>query len=313
MQKLAIAAALTVVSLATLHGANAADMSARPMAYTPPPPPPPAFSWTGFYIGANAGGGSSHNDFNGTQTGSFTPTAFPGLAFPFTDSFAGSSDRGGGFAGGQIGFNYEFPFSHVVIGVEGDGDWANINGANNGCTTITSGAPVFTVGSTGGCATINSTLNSYETVRGRLGYAFDTGSYSFPSVLVYATGGGAWGRVNGNSTTTCVGPGCPGATIPIISGGTASFNNSTGTGWVAGAGFEWVFFQNWTFRFEYLHLQFPNESTNFTTTTVTGVAPGVLPGTNTATTHISSNLGVDVMRLGVNYLFNFGGPAYARY
>jgi len=34
-------------------------------------------------------------------------------------------------------------------------------------------------------------------------------------------------------------------------------------------------------------------------------------GLGTATTHISSNVGVDVVRFGVNYLFNFGGPAYA--
>jgi outer membrane immunogenic protein len=311
MQKLTIATALAVASIAMFNGANAADMTARPMAYTPPPPPPPVFSWTGFYIGANAGGGSSHNNFNGTDSGSFTPTAFPGFAFPFASSFGGSVDNAGGIAGGQIGFNYEFPLSHVVIGVEADGDWADISGVNNGCTTITSGAPVFAIGSPGGCATVNNRLNSFETVRGRLGYAFDTRSYAFPSVLVYATGGGAWGQINGNANTTCLGAICPGASIPIVGGGSASFNNGTGSGWVAGAGFEWAIFQHWTFRFEYLHLQFPNVSTNFTTTTLTGAAPGILPGTNTATTHISSNVGVDVVRLGVNYLFNFGGPAYA--
>ena len=109
MQKLAIAAALVVVSLATLHGANAADMSARPMAYTPPPPPPPVFSWTGFYIGANGGGGSSHNNFNGSQTGATTFAFLPGVAFPSTTGFGGSVDNAGGIAGGQIGFNYEFP------------------------------------------------------------------------------------------------------------------------------------------------------------------------------------------------------------
>ena len=92
-----------------------------------------------------------------------------------------------------------------------------------------------------------------------------------------------------------------------FSGGGATFNNSN-NGWTAGAGFEWAIYQHWTARFEYLHMQFPNASTNFTTTTSAG---GLLPSTTTATTHISSNVGVDVVRIGVNYLFNFGGPTYA--
>jgi outer membrane immunogenic protein len=310
MQKLAIAAALTVVSLATLHEASAAELPAPPPrarpVYRPPPPPPPVFSWTGFYIGGNGGGGSFHNDFNGTQTGSVT-NGFG--TFPFTSSFGGTTGGIGGILGGQIGFNYEWPLSHWVIGVEADGDWSNLAGTNSGCSTITSGP--LGIGSPGGCATVNSTLNGFETVRGRVGYAIDTGSYTFPSVLVYATGGGAWGQVNGNNVTTCLGPACPGASPPFT-GGTATFNHGE-SGWTAGAGFEWAFFQHWTARIEYLHLQFPNGSTNFTTTTVNGAAPalGIPAGTGTSTTHISTNVGVDVVRFGVNYVFNFGGPAYA--
>jgi outer membrane immunogenic protein len=163
------------------------------------------------------------------------------------------------------------------------------------------------VGTTAGCSTITSTLNSFETVRGRLGYAFDTGSYAFPSVLLYATGGGVWGQASGNRTLTCVGATCPGATAFPFSGGSASFNDSD-SGWVAGAGFEWVIYEHWTWRFEYLHMQFPNVSTNFTTTNGFG---GAVPGTATQATHISSNVGVDVVRIGVNYLFHWGGPSYA--
>jgi outer membrane immunogenic protein len=300
-------AAVAVLAFNAIQAASAAELPARPAprpVYTPPPPPPPIFSWTGFYIGANGGGGSSHNNFNGTQTGAQTLTAFPGVAFPFTTSFGGSVDNAGGIAGGQIGFNYEFPLSHVVIGVEADGDWANINGSNTGCSTFTSGALVGPAN----CATVNNRINSFETVRGRLGYAFTTNSDVFPSVLLYATGGGAWDQVNGNALTTCVGTGCPGTSVPFT-GGSATFSQGN-SGWTAGAGFEWAFFQHWTARFEYLHLQFPNASTNFTTTVATG--GGIFTaGTGTATTHISSNVGVDVVRFGVNYLFNFGGPAYA--
>jgi outer membrane immunogenic protein len=76
----------------------------------------PVFSWTGFYIGGNGGGGSSHNKFNGNETNSTTLTGIPGV-FPSTSNFSGSVDGGGAILGGQIGFNYEFPLSHVVIGV----------------------------------------------------------------------------------------------------------------------------------------------------------------------------------------------------
>ena len=261
-------------------GAKAAD-AALPMKAFPTPIEPP-FSWTGFYLGANGGGGSAWSHSRVTQATPFGPTSFCcgfGLA--------------GGILGGQAGFNYEFP-SHWLIGIEGDGDWAQISRSSSGCPIFTGGP--FT-GFTAGCATNNVTLNSFETVRGRLGYAFNTGSSFSPSVLLYGTGGWAWGQLSGNSTTTCLGVFCPGASVPFTGGG-ASFND-TANGWTAGAGLEIAFARHWTARFEFLHLQFNNVGTSFSTITASPVL-----GTGTATTHISSNVNVDVVRIGVNYLFN---------
>ena len=262
-------------------GAKAAD-AALPMKASPTPIEPP-FSWTGFYLGANGGGGSAWSHSRVTQATPFGPTSFCcgfGLA--------------GGILGGQAGFNYEFP-SHWLIGIEGDGDWAQISRSSSGCPIFTGGP--FT-GFTAGCATNNVTLNSFETVRGRLGYAFNTGSSFSPSVLLYGTGGWAWGQLSGNSTTTCLGVFCPGASVPFTGGG-ASFND-TANGWTAGAGLEIAFARHWTARFEFLHLQFNNVGTSFSTITASPVL-----GTGTATTHISSNVNVDVVRIGVNYLFNW--------
>jgi outer membrane immunogenic protein len=280
-------AAAAILGLFAASGVKAADMP-LPMK-APPPPPAPIFSWTSFYIGGNGGGGSFWDGFSLTQTSAAGPAGTSG-------NFQGV----GGLAGGQVGFNYEFFPSHVVIGVEGDGDWASIGGANTGCSTFTGG--VF-VGTTAGCATNNVTLNNFETVRGRLGYAFDTSSTFAPSVLVYATGGWAWGNSSGNSTVTCLGPFCPGLTIPFT-GGTASFRDSE-NGWTAGGGMEWAFAQHWSARIEYLHLQFNNVNTNYTLTTTS------ILGTIPVSTHISSNNSVNVVRFGINYLFNFGGLAYA--
>jgi outer membrane immunogenic protein len=66
------------------------------------PRPSPVFSWTGFYLGGNVGGGTSHINFSGT--GVFT---IAGVADPF--AFANSGTASGILAGGQLGFNMNCP------------------------------------------------------------------------------------------------------------------------------------------------------------------------------------------------------------
>jgi len=267
-----------IVALAALQSASAADIE---QPYVKAPAPVPVFNWTGFYIGANIGGASSTQNFNGTQATTSGSTAFSGTA--------GSTADGGTVAGGEIGFNYEFPM-RVVVGVEADGSWANLVSTIGSCSTFTSG--LFT-GQQAGCATTNTTLNNFETVRGRLGYALPWGP-----IMVYGTGGWARASVSGSSTLNCLGPGCA---VPFT-GGTASFSNSP-SGWTAGGGVEWAFLPSWTLRMEYLHLEFDNVSTSYSSTTVS--PPPI--GANTATTHITSNNGVQVWRIGVSYLFHLGG------
>jgi outer membrane immunogenic protein len=144
--------------------AAAADLPPAPQSYYKAPPYMPVYTWTGFYLGINGGGalGSSKWDT------------------------AGSFNTSGGLVGGTIGYNYQI--SHVVLGVEGDMDWASISG-----TTTNAGCPA-------GCKTSDSWLS---TVRGRAGYAFDR-------FLPYVTGGAAFGDIRANTaglttTTTNVG------------------------------------------------------------------------------------------------------------
>ena len=109
MKKLWFAAALglAVVGIAP---ASAADLAAKPYVKAPPPPPP-IYDWTGFYIGANGGWGESHScvDFV-TALGTFA---------------SGCGDRSGGVVGGQIGYRWQF--NQFVVGVEGQGDWADLS------------------------------------------------------------------------------------------------------------------------------------------------------------------------------------------
>src|ERR1700729_2288100 len=125
MKKLLRATALTSLLLGTSLAAKAADlpppqMTPRaPVAYIPAAP---MFSWTGFYIGGNVGGGWSR--------GNVTDSLF-GVNF---DNGNSASFLGGG----QVGGNYQI--GSFVIGAEADFDWfANNNNSSNG-TTVPGGA-----------------------------------------------------------------------------------------------------------------------------------------------------------------------------
>src|SRR5581483_10939079 len=76
----------------------------------PPAPVVAVYDWTGFYIGANGGWAQSHScvDFI-TALGTFA---------------SGCGDRSGGVVGGQIGYRWQF--NQFVVGVEGQGDWADL-------------------------------------------------------------------------------------------------------------------------------------------------------------------------------------------
>ncbi len=142
--------ALLSIALMT-QSALAADLPRRNEApfYAPPPP---LFTWTGLYAGINGGVG----------LGGFTSGG--------SSYFGGTS---GGLAGGTIGYNYQS--GTLVVGIEADVDWADINGRNT---------PFFGVSS-------KSTVDELNTVRGRLGYAYDR-------TLFFVTGGYAGGSVSGN-------------------------------------------------------------------------------------------------------------------
>src|SRR5271154_1050441 len=100
-----LSAALIVA--ATSVSANAADMG---MPYKSAPMPQSAYSWTGFYLGANAGGGIANSDH-------LDPDDFFGGNTKFQEAF------------GTVGFTagYNWQFGHTVLGIEGDYNWANVD------------------------------------------------------------------------------------------------------------------------------------------------------------------------------------------
>src|SRR4051812_13214177 len=105
MSKLRLGFMAATALVAVTSVASAADMPVRPI-YKAPPPPPPAFSWTGFYIGAIAGGGWS--------TTEAAVTGFD-VNFPNGEGFGESgfsvpvaqTQSNGFLAGGTVGFNWQ--------------------------------------------------------------------------------------------------------------------------------------------------------------------------------------------------------------
>ena len=103
-----------------LMTARAADMPVRPV-YKAPPPVVPVWSWTGCYIGANAGGAWQKVD-NALIAANGTPAYFGVTVLPEVSRNGTGDLEGSGFIGGaQVGCNYQS--GRVVWGVETDFNW----------------------------------------------------------------------------------------------------------------------------------------------------------------------------------------------
>jgi outer membrane immunogenic protein len=181
---LSLLASTAALALAT-SAATAADLPA-PAAAPPPFVSVPAFTWTGFYVGVNAGWGWRNN--NNEPVFLAPGPGTPGLAG--TLNFPGGDD-GGFTGGGQIGYNYQF--GSFVVGAEADIQWAD-SGNNRGAVFVpaTGFAGTFVPG-----AFTNDSPDWFGTVRARLGVAIDR-------VLIYGTGGLAY---TDNNTGWVVGGG----------------------------------------------------------------------------------------------------------
>jgi outer membrane immunogenic protein len=155
MQRFLLTACAGLLAAAVASPSFAADLprpayKAAPAVYVAP------FSWSGFYVGINAGYGWGNSTWTNvlSTTGNFKTT--------------------GAVIGGTLGYNLQTGL--WVWGIEGDLDWSSIKGSSNSGLYCLLQA---------GCETKNTWLG---TVRGRIGYAWDRW-------LPYFTGGVAFGSV----------------------------------------------------------------------------------------------------------------------
>jgi outer membrane immunogenic protein len=171
---------LLAATAAAALGVSSAFAADLPVRSEPPPPFVPAvpiFTWTGFYVGVNAGWG--WRDDNRTPVILTPGIGTPGLAGQL--DFSG--DDGGFTGGGQIGYNYQI--GSFVIGAEADIQWADTGNNQN---VIFTPAPGFTGVFLPGEFSSNAP-EWFGTLRARLGFAADR-------FLVYATGGLAYTEDN---------------------------------------------------------------------------------------------------------------------
>jgi outer membrane immunogenic protein len=263
------AAALVAISAVS---ASAADMAP---AYTKAPPPvvAPVYNWTGFYVGGNIGGGWGH----ATDPVYFQATGFPTPLL--TEN--GSTSPSGVLGGAQAGYNWQT--SNLVLGIETD-----IQGSGISATAITPGL----LSTCGVPCSVTETdkLTWFGTTRGRIGYGWT-------NWMVYATGGAAYGGVNTSGVENFVG----GVTPQQQSQQLLTSTTTTRVGWTAGAGVEGRFAGQWSWKLEYLYMDFGTNNYAFPD------APPLAPGTITQSLHLTSN----VVRVGVNY--HFGAPVVAQY
>jgi outer membrane immunogenic protein len=164
----------------------------------------------------------------------------------------GGGNSGGVVGGGQIGYNYQFT-PLFVAGVETDFQGTSIRGGVGGAS-----------------------LNWFGTVRGRVGITLLS-----PQLLLYGTGGFAYGEVQRN--------------------GWWNQNSAVQTGWTAGGGAEYMFWPNWSAKVEYLYTQISGGGNNNNW----GWAFNPGWGLN----NVNNRTRFHTIRAGINYHFNFGSPA----
>lgn len=197
--------ASTAAALALASGAHAADTS--------------AYDWNGFYLGANAGLGWSNGTVDSHMYGE-------GVRNREVESGIDSGQTGF-TAGGLIGYGHQI--DRIVLGAEADINYLGLSDSSKRVYDL-DGDPLT--------ARADLEADWFGTIRGRLGVTFD-------NVLVYGTGGAAFGHVNASGKYTLAET--PGSEVWKGS------SDSTNWGWTLGAGAEYGI-DNWRLGVEYLYV-----------------------------------------------------------
>lgn len=279
---------LLVTSLALSSSAFGADL---PSIKAPPPPAPPVFTWTGLYVGMNAGYTFAASDpINLSSVNLFDKTGLPFGAISALGATGTVQARlDGFFFGGQIGYNWQFA-DRFVAGVEADIQGAGVRGGN-GQISIWPAGPVFAATS----FKANRQLENLGTVRARLGYAVT------PTMLAYVTGGFAYGGAN-----------ISGAVAQSLRPSALTSDTVRGdhyemlTGWTIGAGAEMALGRNLSAKLEYLYYNLGELWLANPSLAHHDVLLGTTPVADATSAH--TRFAGHIVRTGLNYRFDATVP-----
>jgi outer membrane immunogenic protein len=273
-------ATIALVTLSACGSALAADLAVK--APDRATPPIPVYNWSGFYVGANAGG--AWGNFDPTTSTVLAPNGyFCDVCVSPVNAAGIQTIKPATFTGGvQAGVNWQA--GSVVFGGEVDFNSFHLNGSASTTALYIPTAP--------GTLTVTSAAHTdwLLTARGRLGFAAN-------NWLFYATGGLAVTNLEGGFTFSDNGvpPGLEAASL-----------SKTKLGYTVGGGVEAGLWGNWSIKAEYLYVNFSSESVVGFITSV----PVAFGAANNPFTH-TIDLKANIVRVGLNY--RFGGPVVARY
>ena len=278
--------AIGLLAFALGRPAHAADLGH-------PAPAHAGDTWTGFYVGGNAGyaWGSANNVLGIADDGS-----------PFTCHFCFASDVGlaqtagspnvnpkGFTGGGQLGYNWQS--YNWVYGVELDFESFLQSQTVNSSFGLPANTANLVSCAAGGTPTncVGNFSTSVKadwlfTIRPRVGYTWD-------QTLVYVTGGLALSKISLSQSYS------DNINFGNLTGGSVSTSGSqTKAGWVVGGGIEQALANNWSLKAEYLYVRFDSLSVP------TGVLRTSIPGDIAKFTN-SVDLSSNIVRVGFNYRF----------
>jgi outer membrane immunogenic protein len=271
MKKLLLAATILAGSAGL---ASAADLPQRQVAPAPYVAAP-AFTWTGFYVGANAGlsVSTSKASMEAGPSPGYVPgsTYFQPASVADFNSIGRSSKTASSFTGGaQAGYNWQH--SWLVYGLEADFEYLGV---------AQSEARSRTYSCCGNDLSIRQKVRSdwLATARVRLGASFDR-------LLVYATGGLAFQQLKYTGVFSDM--------FGVAASGSMS---DTRVGFALGAGAEYAVSEHVSAKLEYLYV-----GTGTKSISENNLSGGGIQFPDAHITH-KAKLDVSLIRVGINYRF----------
>ena len=225
-------AAVSIFLFSFAGAASAADLPTAKSAPLAPTPALAASDWTGVYGGLFGG--------YALGTADVTPTGF--LASPL-GAYPVKLDPRGGFAGADVGYNYQTS-GGFVFGGAGDWAWADLTGKTcvdvNGC----SGAPDDSYG--------HGKVEWLATLRAKAGFAPTN------ALFVYATGGVAFAGTNAYDNN--------------VTGPYGMSADATHTGWTVGAGLDYKLTSSIFLEAEYLYADLGKQTYTYSIASGSGLS-----------------------------------------